>query len=85
MEYIIETFKKSYYLFHRICSKDELIKETNNIISSTDLLLSNHFRGKIQNYLGWNESDSLSHSSLNTFDENDLEDLKIEFENKQKD
>ena len=61
---IINTFKKTYYLFHRICSKSELIMGTDNIISSENLLLTNHFRIQINNFLGWNKNDSLSECAL---------------------
>ena len=61
---IINTFKKTYYLYHRICSKDELIKETDNIISSENLLLTNHFRIKINKFLDWDKNDSLSESAF---------------------
>ena len=81
---IINTFKKAYYLFHRICSKDELIKGTDNIISSENLLLTNHFRIKINNILGWDRNDSLSESVLSNLSRESLENKKTN-ENKFKD
>ena len=61
---IIKTFKKANYLFYRICQKQELINETNSIISSNNLLLSNHFRRKINDFLEWDYDNSLSQTSL---------------------
>ena len=81
---IINTFKKTYYLFHRICSKDELIKGTDNIISSENLLLTSHFRIKINNFLGWNNNDSLSESTLSTLSKESFENEKAN-DNKFKD
>ena len=70
---IINTFKKTYYLFHRICSKDELIKGVDNIISSENLLLTSHFRIKINNFLGWNNNGSLSQSALSSLSRESFE------------
>ena len=68
---IINTFGKTYYLFYRICSKSELLEET-NIISSENLLLSAHFRSKINDFLDWRNNDNeLSQSSLSIDSEND--------------
>ena len=64
---IINTFKKTKYLLFKICSKDELIRETNNVISSNDLLLTNHFRKGISKFLGWSYTakiEDLSESSI---------------------
>ena len=69
---IINTFKTTYYLLHKICSKDELIKATNDLVTTENLLLTNHFRIKINNFLGWNKNEPLSES---TFSGNNLEDL----------
>ena len=64
---IINAFKKTNYLLFKICSKDELIRETNNVISSDDLLLTNHFRKGISKFLGWSytaKKEDLSESSI---------------------
>ena len=61
---IIKTFKKANYLFKRICNNEELINATNSIISSNNLLLSNHFRRKINDFLEWDYDDSLSQTTL---------------------
>ena len=79
---IINTFKKTYYLFHRICSKDELIKGVDNIISSENLLLTNHFRIRINKFLNWDKNDSLSESTLSalsseSFESRETNDIKF--------
>ena len=70
---IIETFHKTYYLFKRICSKNELLEATNNIISSNYLLLSSHFRARISDFFGWGKNDSISNSVVSDDLKEDLE------------
>ena len=59
--------------------KDELIKETDNIISSENLLLTNHFRIKINKFLDWDKNDSLSESafSIETFENKVTNEIKF--------
>ena len=68
---IIETFHKTYYLFKRICSKNELLEATNNIISSNYLLLSDHFRPKINKFFEWGKNDSITGDLKEDLEPND--------------
>ena len=86
---IINFFGNTYYLFYKVCSKDELIKASNNNIDSIKVLLTNHFRQIIYRFFNFDKDPKdlgSSQSSISNISEDaDMDDtFKHYFNNSKK-
>ena len=61
----INTFKKTNYMFKKVVDKNEILNKCNiDDIQENNILLTNHFRIKINNFFSWNNNDSISQSNI---------------------
>ena len=83
----IKKFKKTYYIMKRICSKNEILEKTLDIINSTDLLLTKHFRKQINKIFSINTNIAVSDSTISESSNNSIDsinELKQNLINKKK-